>query len=249
MTKIEGILNSRPLTYGGDELEDLDRVISPANFLVGHRKLGVPVRAHMAADAEADADPNFLPGEIPSETVLKLLKNRDRVLDHFWKLWHTDYLNSLRSRSHNFHRHPRVTAKSSPWVGEIVLIHDADLPRSAWRLGRILSFKFGGPDGDQIKSAEIRVPNGRIIRRPVNLLYPLEIPRRDSIEEQGTKDPVDKAQPIKAGVTKDDDSRSSQVKRSAAIRCQERIRDQTLVGLLSFPRECSGIPQSRRRNL
>ncbi len=102
------ILNSRPLTYKGDELEDLDRLISPANFLVGHRKLGVPMRADTAADVETDADPDFLPREIPLEMVLKLLKHQDRVLDHFWKLWHMDYLNSSRSRSHNFHRHPRM---------------------------------------------------------------------------------------------------------------------------------------------
>ncbi len=219
----------------------MGRLISPANFLVGHRKLGLPVLG-------ADPDPDFLPGEIPSETVLKLLKNRERVLDSFWKLWHEDYLNILRMRSQNIHRHPRIIAKSSPWIGELVLIHDPDMSRGAWRLGRILSLKT---DGTEVKSAEVKVSTGRVIRRPINLLYPLEIPNVvGDAEVESKRDTVDKAASVRSiepSATPDDNSHSGRSLRKTAIKCRERIgdliKDQALAGLISVPRECPGLYQ------
>ncbi|MCP3667475.1 MAG: hypothetical protein GY696_34110 [Gammaproteobacteria bacterium] len=164
-------------------------------------------------------------------------------------MWHQDCLNALRSRSQNIHRHPWIVAKSSPWIGEVVLIHDSDMPRSAWRLGKILSLKTAGTDRTEVKSAEVKVSTGRVIRRPINLLYPLEIPNVVSDTENETKwDPEDKAASVKSiepSATPDDESQSGHSLRKAAIKCQKRIgdliKDQALAGFIYIPRECPGF--------
>ncbi|MCP3668459.1 MAG: transposase family protein [Gammaproteobacteria bacterium] len=241
VTKVEGILNSRPLTHSGEDISDLDRLITPANFLVGRKKLGLPAFG-TGTNLE---DPDFSLGESPAETVYRMFQNREKTLDSFWEIWHQDYLDLLRSRSQRDHRHPRILAKTSPWVGEVVLVHDANVPRSCWRLGQIVSLRRAGKDGMDVKSAEVRVPNGRIIRRPINLLFPLEIPCSTS-DQQTPANPEEEI----LTVPKSEKVQMDRPKRIAAITCRKKIedlsKDQALSGFISVPRECPG--SSRRRN-
>lgn len=57
-------------------------------------------------------------------------------------------------------------------VNDIVLIHDEKLPRNFWKYGRIMEV-FPGRDG-KIRSRVLKTGNGQI-KRPVQLLYPLEL--------------------------------------------------------------------------
>lgn len=54
-----------------------------------------------------------------------------------------------------------------------VLIHDDKQPKHMWKMGRI-NETFMGRDG-KIRSCAVRLPSGFVFRRPVQLLYPLEV--------------------------------------------------------------------------
>uniref|UniRef100_A0A7I4YJW5 DUF5641 domain-containing protein n=1 Tax=Haemonchus contortus TaxID=6289 RepID=A0A7I4YJW5_HAECO len=63
----------------------------------------------------------------------------------------------------------------------VVLLADDNLPRNTWKMGRISALK-PGRDG-AIREVELHMPNGNILRRPINLLVPLEL--NDDTESLG----------------------------------------------------------------
>ena len=91
------------------------------------------------------------------------------------KRWCNEYLVELR----NAHRHSPVSHNLSREVklGEVVLVHDDDLPRGQWKLAVIVSL-FKGIDG-RVRSASVRTLTQRgqltTLNRPIQKLYPLEI--------------------------------------------------------------------------
>ncbi|VDM98553.1 unnamed protein product, partial [Onchocerca ochengi] len=54
-----------------------------------------------------------------------------------------------------------------------VLINEPEIPRGMWKLAKIKEIKRGR-DG-QIRNVIIELPHGKLLDRPVNLLYPLEV--------------------------------------------------------------------------
>jgi hypothetical protein len=74
-------------------------------------------------------------------------------------------------------------------VGDIVLLHDDSLSRSFWKLARVQEL-ITGQDG-KTRGAVVKVPasDGKIttFRRPLKLLYPLEIKCKDKYDEQAAK--------------------------------------------------------------
>ena len=50
-----------------------------------------------------------------------------------------------------------------------------DLPRGMWRLGEIIQLVHSR-DGE-IRSAKVQTSSGKVLNRPLNLLYPLEVDR------------------------------------------------------------------------
>ena len=58
-------------------------------------------------------------------------------------------------------------------VGDVVLIGEDHLPRQTWKMGRITEL-FPGRDG-LVRSCAVRTSAGSVLRRPVQLLYPLEV--------------------------------------------------------------------------
>jgi hypothetical protein len=72
----------------------------------------------------------------------------------------------------------KTVEKSSVEVGDIVLVHDENHPRSFWRIGRIKELVNSTADGKS-RGAVVRVMSkkGKVttLRRPLQLLYPMEI--------------------------------------------------------------------------
>ncbi|XP_064470242.1 uncharacterized protein LOC135384995 [Ornithodoros turicata] len=157
LTEVEAVVNSRPITFiYVDRAEGTP--LSPAHFLVGKRLTSLPTSKRE---------------EITStEAVLHdLWTSRQEYLAHFWKRWRKEYLAELRSA------HASKTTKSSSStslkIDDVVILHDEHRPRHLWKLCRIEEL-FSGRDG-KVRACNVRLPNGTTRRRPIQLLYPLEL--------------------------------------------------------------------------
>ncbi|VDN85786.1 unnamed protein product [Brugia pahangi] len=169
--EIEGILNTRPLTYVG--FDDY-RFIRPFDFISPMASLDLPINY----DSHQD---EYTPYTIKTkDTLVKYWTSTLTTLDVFWKLWKEEYLTSLRERTQRELKSPRIVEKRVPHENEIVLLNEPEIPRGVWKLARIIKINRGW-DG-KIRSATIQLPNGKQIDRSINILYPMEI---DATEDNG----------------------------------------------------------------
>lgn len=174
---MEATLNSRPLTYVS--LEDLDEPLTPSHLLVGYRLKNLP---HHSIDY--DDSEYILQSSAP--VLSKRMKHLSRLLEHFWKRWRREYLAELRY-AHRFQTWSNGTRHIS--VGDVVLIHDDDQPRTFWKLGRVEELISGSDDA--IRGALVRIRAGNshaFVKRPVQRLYPVEVGCVKGIDEtEGTQ--------------------------------------------------------------
>ena len=155
--QIEAKLNDRPLTYASNDLDDL-QPITPSQLLLGFKFHEFPD----SVDFDELSDPTFNSKELLNKAFVQ----RTKVLQHFWKRWHSEYLLSLRERSCK-----NGNSSNFVKVGEVVQIFE-DVPRVNWRLGLITEI-IPSSDG-MARSVKIKTKNG-IFVRAVSHLYPLEI--------------------------------------------------------------------------
>ena len=156
--EIELILNSKPLTYVTDDV--VDDVLTPNHVLFG-RNLS-PVNTDESPHDAANDTP-----DTPDELTARM-KYLQRLISKFWKDWRNDYLLNLREqmRPHN----DAVDLK--PKVDDVVLIHDDNLKRHRWVLGRVVGVEVGS-DG-QIRAARVvSAKSGNTLRRPISKLFPI----------------------------------------------------------------------------
>ncbi|KFM63037.1 hypothetical protein X975_02648, partial [Stegodyphus mimosarum] len=137
LLEIEAMINSRPLTYVFSDLEE-PSALTPAHLLIGKRLLSLPT-----------IKKNDLNLPSSREAMLKHFRTRENLLNHFWSRWKKEYLLCLRSAHYTGQKKP-----SAFKTNDIVLVHDENLPRSWWKLGRITK-TFIGRDG-MIRSCEVK---------------------------------------------------------------------------------------------
>ncbi|XP_064486068.1 uncharacterized protein LOC135398613 [Ornithodoros turicata] len=154
LTEVEAIINSRPLTSVCDSAEDLS-VLTPSHFLIGRRLTALP--AGTATPTTSD-----------SNTLIKSYRYREQLLNSFWNRWRKDYVLQLRS---NHVVKSGVGATLKP--GDLVLLVQERLPRHLWQVCRVNSV-IPGADR-RVRVCIVRLPSGALLRRPVQLLCPLEI--------------------------------------------------------------------------
>ncbi|XP_055914411.1 uncharacterized protein LOC129947754 [Eupeodes corollae] len=154
LTEVEFVVNSRPLTYCSDDSSDC-APLTPAHFL------GV-----QGISGDSTPEQNFQP--INQNTLRSEWAQRLQNISIFKRRWFREYLQQLRSLHHE-----RQATSTYLAAGEVVLIEDPSLPRILWRLA-IIQKTFPGRDG-KVRACEVRLANGSVLRRPVQLLYPLEI--------------------------------------------------------------------------
>jgi len=173
ITEVEGILNSRPLSYVSTE--DFEEPLTPSHLLIGHRALSLPNPTLTGRGTTDDLDES-------QESLSRRAKHLCKVMEHFWKRWRTEYLLQLRES----HRYSKGTTSGQNYVprqGELVLLHDERNLRGFWKLAKIEEL-LKGSDG-RVRGAMIRVPSrssSTILRRPLSRLYPLEIQCRPTAE-------------------------------------------------------------------
>ena len=151
IAEIEAVLNSRPLTYVYGDLKS-GFVLMPSHFLASNRKLGISP----FGNGNDHSDPEFQVVKNSATKLIEHWKKGQKHLDIFWKSWRDEYLLSLRERNLLVHRQPRSNSEKEPTEGSIVIIKDDNLPRSNWRIGKILRLIVSRDS--KIRSAEIQLP-------------------------------------------------------------------------------------------
>ena len=152
--EIQSVVNNRPLTYTSCEL--FEEPLTP-NMIVLGRSLQLNVTLPLK-----DV-PYAIPG---AKSLREQYRRRQQILDKVKSNFHTQYLESLRSR-HKTHFNNGIC----PQIGDICLLKSNQLKRCHWPLCKVIEL-FKGPDG-VIRSVRIQTVNGTLIRAPENL-FPLE---------------------------------------------------------------------------
>ena len=183
---IENFLNNRPLTYQG---EDFERpALTPNTFL----------RESDTSTLEEDLE------KIPEDTnISKRIAYIQRCKNELRYRWQDEYLHALQER----HSINQGGQKVLPTVGGIVLLKDDVKDKAQWRIARVLK-QLKGPD-KQIRGFELQLGNGYIIKRPIQLVCPLEL----KAEERHVND----AQPVATALADERPQRKAKEEAKAKI--------------------------------
>ena len=170
LTEVEGVINSRPISYVSSD--DTEEPLTPAHLLCGRRLLSLP-------DSICYSDPEEEYGLTRGHLTRRLV-HLNKLLSDFWNRWQTEYLMELRDS----HRYVGKTSNENPVrVGDVVLVHDTK-PRGFWKLARITQL-VSGQDG-RVRGAILKVAspgkNPQTLKRPLQRLYPLEVPHLSTEE-------------------------------------------------------------------
>lgn len=146
LTKVEAILNSRPLYALNDDPNDT-QALTPGHFLIG----------------ESFVSPPPIAARAKTSNPIKYIRNeQQKLLNHFWRIWSNEYMATLMQRK------KWIKEKEPLKIGQLVVIGDNDkIPVSHWELGRITKI-IPSKDGI-IRAVKVRTPNSEFIR-PVQKL-------------------------------------------------------------------------------
>lgn len=173
LKEVEAVMNSRPLTYVYDDANE-GQAITPSLLLYGKDLTQLP--------------PNMFDYKFERkspQTCRERLKYLEKLKNYFWTRYQREYLTELTER-HARKRKGKAVRQAK--VDDIVLVKEGGetvkIPRSRWKIGRIVQV-HPGRDG-QVRSVDVRVatPGGEqpcVLRhKSPRHLVPLECD-----EEQG----------------------------------------------------------------
>lgn len=146
-SQVEAILNSRPL-YPLSSCPDDLLSLSPGHFLIGRPLTALPSPAL----------------ESCKESNLRRYARIEKIQQHFWQRWQKEYVSELQQRTKWRVNYAKLT------IGDLVLLHEDNVPPLSWRLGRVARL-FPGPDGVS-RVADVVTVRG-CVRRPLTRLCPL----------------------------------------------------------------------------
>ncbi|GFX67278.1 integrase catalytic domain-containing protein [Trichonephila clavipes] len=119
LIRIEGILNSRPLSPLPTDTNDF-QVLTPGHFLIGKPINSFP-------------EPNLTERR---DNLLNRWQRVQKIVLTIWKLWKNGYLSHLQQRS------KWLLKKQNLSPGILVLIKDIQLPTHQWPLGKLIKISF-----------------------------------------------------------------------------------------------------------
>ncbi|GFS97740.1 integrase catalytic domain-containing protein [Trichonephila clavipes] len=152
LTQIEGLLNSRPLSYVNDSDIECISTLTPSHFLTGDVLLSVPEE---------------LPSSSNHRDRWELLQNIKRG---FWKKWSSEFISSLQPRKKWQDAQPNLKED------DIVLIKEEG-PPGTWPMARVLQVHPGN-DG-LVRVATVKTQDS-VFKRPVHKLHKLPYIRTSS---------------------------------------------------------------------
>ncbi|XP_054272481.1 uncharacterized protein LOC128992766 [Macrosteles quadrilineatus] len=139
ITRIEGMMNSRPITPLSSDPSDLE-ALTP-----GHFSVGGPLMTPLEPDLRS----------IPINR-LKRWQVVQQFSQHIWARWQKEYLYTLQERN------KWVNPKKNIEVNDLVVIHEDNLPPLSWKLGRVLSVS-PGTDGI-VRVVHLKTASGHLSR-------------------------------------------------------------------------------------
>ena len=156
VVQIEGILNDRPLTSAPSDVDDMAefRPLRPRNIL--HPSFTGDARPSVVDELLEDEASNFR---------FRFEQARERVRA-FWKAWVTDYITLLTNRK------KWTKTERNLEVGDLVLIVDDAIQRSAWEMGRVVQVDDAVGHARKIF---VKRPSSKIICRDRTKLVHLEL--------------------------------------------------------------------------
>ncbi|GFW20807.1 integrase catalytic domain-containing protein [Trichonephila clavipes] len=146
-TQIEGLLNSRPLSYVNDSDIECISTLTPSHFLTGDVLLSVPEE---------------LPSTSNHRERWELLQNIKRG---FWKKWSSELISSLQPRKQWQDAQPNLKEY------DIVLVKEEG-PPGTWPMARVLQVHPGN-DG-LVRVATVKTQDS-VLKRPVHKFHKLPI--------------------------------------------------------------------------
>ena len=190
LKEVVATVNARPLVYVSDDINS-SITLTPAHFLTLNPNTGIPELEYNSND------PDYNPYESTAEKLLQVWKKGQKLLNAFWKTWRDEYLLSLRELTQSKLKSGRVQSEFSVNIGDVVSLKE-DVPRGCWRLGKVTRL-VPSLDGN-VRSAEILLSSGRTVRRPLNLLYPVEVTTGEDSISVGNETSKTKQEAIKRPV-------------------------------------------------
>ena len=151
LIEIEACVNSRPLTFVGDEKESISP-LTPSHFLTGR----------CAGFQGATANP--VP--VTSAAYRQRFEIVQERLNLFWSRWSNEYLRLLPAVV------PHSKVQGDLKLGSLVLIKEDHVPKISWPLGRVIEL-HRGKDGI-VRSVTLRTAKG-VLKRSVQCLRDLEL--------------------------------------------------------------------------
>lgn len=149
VARVEGILNSRPLTQISSDPNDLCP-LTPGHFLIGQPLLALP-------------ETNL--GNVPLNRLDRWQLVR-QCYQSFWKRWTTEYLSTLQGRGKWFKPTPNLE------VGDLVIVEAPNQPPTYWKMGRITAVHPG--KDNVVRVATVKTQDGDF-KRPVVKLVKLPV--------------------------------------------------------------------------
>ena len=137
------MINSRPLLPCSNNPSDFDALI-PNNFII--KKFD-----------------NFAPGDFNKDLIStrKKFKSEQSYSNEFWRRFVKEYITWLNKRTKWFRDQRNFE------VGNLVLMHQNNIPQSHWPLGRIT--KVFPSNDNVVRSVKVKLPNSLMIRPTTSL--------------------------------------------------------------------------------
>jgi hypothetical protein len=149
VSRIEGVLNSRPITAIHDDHTDY-MALTPGHFIIGR-----PLNEIVEPDL-CDLKLN----------QLSRFQYLTRLKQEFWKRWSSQYLQQLQQRN-KWHSVINVQ------LGQIVIIMEDNIPSSQWILGKIIKLHTGADGITRV--VKLKTKSGELVRPLVKLcLLPIQ---------------------------------------------------------------------------
>ena len=136
-----------------------------------------------------------------------------KILDQFWLCRQKEYLTDFRQSSISS---AKGAVQRKPSIDEVVLVRDESLPRERWKLA--VAIQTHTSEDGLVRSATVRIPSGKRVRRPMSLLYPLQTQKP---QQQPTVALITAEEPA----VNDDQAHNGRPRRQAAQICNTFIQD------------------------